>query len=424
MNTLDGFTILRFARVFKSGGGLEHYIKDVDQILLTRNRLKIVRMYLEKDLKEGETTTKRIGQGNLVVIPMPVSVGVIQSHSSKRKIRGPKTSFLKKIFRELIVYNCFLYRVFFRDFLKRYYPRPQGFEIENAGEELRRIHQQHHVDLLVMHYLGTVDSAEIIEEAKKLGVPYIYINHYSNDYFNSISIREQLVDIAGIAGVSGVGIPRRLKNRFTNLSDGIDLEIFDSVNANALNIDKDIPIIIYPARITQVKGQTDLIKAYAKLKSEGLRARIVIAGRTDSPEYEEELRELVIKKGLKDDVLFAGQLNSEELRDWYAISSILAFPTYHQEGLPRILIEAQAMKVPPVVYIIGGTSEGLLNGKSGFLVPKGDIKTFTRRLSELLKDADKRKEMGEEGRRFVQKNFSLEALAERHEKFYLSVSKK
>jgi len=79
------------------------------------------------------------------------------------------------------------------------------------------------------------------------------------------------------------------------------------------------------------------------------------------------------------------------------------------------------MKVPGVAYIIGGTPEGIQHGKTGFLVRKGDIKTFTKRLRELLTNETMRKAMGEEGRRFVQENFSLEALADRHEKYYLRV---
>jgi glycosyltransferase involved in cell wall biosynthesis len=254
-----------------------------------------------------------------------------------------------------------------------------------------------------------------------LGIPYIFLNHFSNDAFTNVSIREQLIDAVGIAGVSGFAVPRWLKGRFCNLSDGIDTEIFNPVNARPLGIETNIPIIIYPARITRVKGQSDLIKAYVKLRNGGLRAKVVFAGRTDSTEYEKELKELVRKKGLMDDVLFIGQLNTEELRDWYGHSSVMAFPTYHQEGLGRITVEAQAMKVPPVAYIIGGTPEGIQDGKTGFLIRKGDIQAFTERLRELLTDETKRKTMGEEGRRFVEEKYSLDALAQRHEEFYLKV---
>jgi len=440
---LDGLTILRFSHTFRRGGGVEEHLNNLDHILLTRNKVKIIRMYLAEELKGGGKANRRIAQGSLVEIPMPVSVSAMQSHSNK--LKQPKTSFLKIIFRalivynpykqsklsflkvkfrELIVYNPFLYYVFFRQFLRRYYPRPGAFEVINAGEVARRIFQEYNVDLLVMHYVGGVDSAEIIEEAKKLGIPYIFINHFANDSFINISVREQISDAAGIAGVTGIGIPKRIKNHFYNVSNGIDLEIFNPVRTRPLGVETNIPTIIYPARIIPNKGQKDLINAYISLRSNGFRARIVFAGRTDSVEYEEELRGLVRRNGLSDDVLFLGQLNTEELRDWYGVSSIMAFPTYHQEGLPRILMEAQAMKVPPVAYIIGGTPEALQDGKTGFLVRKGDIKTFTRRLRELLINEERRKKMGEEGREFVKKQFSLEALAERHEKLYLSVLKK
>ena len=421
INSLDGLTILRFTKSFKSGAGMEKYLEDIDSILLKRNKTTIIRMYLETGSKAGKPTNREIGQGTLVEFPMPVSVRVIQSKSDNHNIKQSSTSFFKGLFRELIIYNPFLYRVFFKDYIRKNYTKPGDFPVINAGEKVRKIHQEFKVDLLVMHHIGRIDSAEIIEEAKKLRIPYIYINHYSNDHFTNVSIREQIGDAAGIAGVSDFEVPRRLKDRFCNLSDGIDLDIFNPVKARSLESRKNVPIIIYPARITRVKGQSDLIKAYAKLRSEGPQARIVFAGRADSPEYEEELRGLVRKKGLMDEVLCVGQLNTEELRDWYGASSIMAFPTYHQEGLGRILIEAQAMKVPPVAYIIGGTPEGIQHGKTGFLVNKGDIQAFTERLRELLTDETKRNKMGEDGRRFVQANFSLEALADRHEKYYLKV---
>jgi len=399
INQLDGLTILRFTKAFKSGGGIEQYLDDLDHMLLKRNKAKIIRTYLEKESKIEETITKDIGQGSLVEVPCPFSIGM-QSDS---------------------IYNV---SEFDQSKQKRHSPRPGLFQIRNAAEILRKIQKQYNVDLLMMHYLGTIESLEIMQEGKKLNIPSLFINHFSNSYFDNISIREQLHYCSGVAGVSGIGVPKRLKREFCNLSDGIDMEIFNPAHARPPEIETDIPIIFYPARILRVKGQHDLIKAYAALRSEGLCAKIVFAGRTDSAEYEEELRELVSKNGLTDDVLFVGQLNQEQVRDWFGVSSVMAFPTCHQEGLGRILIEAQAMKVPTVAYIIGGTPEGIVHGKTGFLVPKGDLKTFTDRLRELLSDEKKRKTMGEEGRMFVQKNFSLEALADRHEQCYTMILSK
>lgn len=104
-----------------------------------------------------------------------------------------------------------------------------------------------------------------------------------------------------------------------------------------------------------------------------MRAKIAFAGRADLVEYEEELIRLTRKSGITNDVLFVGQLAKKELRDWYGASSILGFLTYHNEGLPRILMKAQAMKVPPAEYTVGGLSEGIQHEKTGFLVRRGDI---------------------------------------------------
>ncbi|OPY07500.1 MAG: GDP-mannose-dependent alpha-(1-6)-phosphatidylinositol monomannoside mannosyltransferase [Syntrophus sp. PtaB.Bin001] len=398
INELDGLTVLRFTKAFRSGGGIEQYLDDLDFMLLKRNEVKIIRTYLENDSKIRESITREKGQGILVEIPCPFSIGK-QSDSIFNVSRFNKTKLSSK----------------------GHFPRPGLYRIKNAAEQLKKIHEQYKVDLLVMHYLGTIDSLEIMEEAKSLSIPSIFINHFSNSYFNNTSLRDQLYYFSGIAGVSGIGVPGRLKREFCNLSDGIDMEVFNPAHARPPEIETDIPIIFYPARILRVKGQHDVVRAYAALKSEGLLARIVFAGRTDSAEYEAELRRSVSENGLTDHVLFIGQLNQEQVRNWYGVSSVMAFPTYHREGLGRILIEAQAMKVPVVAYRIGGTPEGIVHEKTGFLVRKGDIKTFTDRLRELLTDEKMRKNMGEEGRKFVRNNFSLEALADRHEQYYAMI---
>ena len=77
------------------------------------------------------------------------------------------------------------------------------------------------------------------------------------------------------------------------------------------------------------------------------------------------------------------------------------------------------MEVPPISYAIGGIPHGLVDKETGFLVKLGDVKEFTRKLQELITDDKKRQEMGRKGRAFIEKYFSLQALASRHKEFYL-----
>ena len=138
------------------------------------------------------------------------------------------------------------------------------------------------------------------------------------------------------------------------------------------------------------KGQLDLIRAGGRLLRQGLRFQIALAGRVDSEKFLTELKIEIAAAGLADRVIFTGQLDAAGLRDWYAASAVLAFPTRHHEGLPRILLEAQALELPVVVHDIGGTSEGIRDGQSGYLIRVGDQDVLVQRLGELLRDPARR----------------------------------
>jgi glycosyltransferase involved in cell wall biosynthesis len=423
-DSIDNLTILRFTHTFKSGGGVEQHLDALDRTLLKRNSATIIRLYFEKEFKSDKPAITEIGKGTLIKIPLPVRIREMQDiHTLPEANCNFTISALKNRLLNLILYNPFLYPGFVRAGLPRYSPGPGLYEFVDAGEYAKKILRSYRIDLLVMHHAGTRDSAKMIEEAKMRGLPYIFVNHFANSQLNNISVRDQLIDAAAIACISDMGVPWDLRRRFYNVSSGLDLELFDPERAVRPEFETNAPIILYPARIVKEKGQIDLIEACAELRRRGIRTKLVFAGRTDSVEYGQLLRKYAAEKMLAEDVIFLGELAPEILRDWYGISSILAFPTYN-EGLGRIILEAQAMKLPPVGYIIGGTPKALVDGKTGFLVPKGDITALTDRLAYLLTNAAQRKSMGENGRAFVLKNFGLDDLAARHEHLYISTLNK
>jgi glycosyltransferase involved in cell wall biosynthesis len=114
--------------------------------------------------------------------------------------------------------------------------------------------------------------------------------------------------------------------------------------------------------------------------------------------------------------LLLGQLSSSKLRDWYGASDVVVLPS-HQEGLGRVLLEAQAMMKPVIGCHTGGIPEALVHGRTGLLVPPGDQGALAAGIKSLLQDPIKRRRMGEEGRRFVAEHYSISALISRHEQF-------
>ena len=411
-------TILRFAHAFATGAGTETYLADVDSALLQENSWKIIRCYLTYDQEEREATFERIGKGLLVKVPL-LCIRRKEEGSSQKSGQRKYISFFKNTVRDHILYNRVLYDIFFHKITKTISPRDGGIVAVNAGDTVRKIIENDNIDLVVMHYIGGTDSAEIIHEVRRRGVPYVVINHYSNDRFDHLSIREQSKYAAGIAGVSNILVPRRLQDEFVNLADGIDTEFFQRPSPSETEQRFPSPLVFLPARITESKGQADLIQAVASLKANGIRVSLAFAGRVDSPAYFQELKKLIQEHGLEDHVHFLGELDKIDLKKYYALSSVLGFPTYHHEGLPRILLETQAMEVPPISYTIGGIPHGLVDNETGFLVKLGDVKEFTWKLQELITDDKKRQEMGRKGRAFIEKYFSLQALASRHKEFYL-----
>ena len=90
---------------------------------------------------------------------------------------------------------------------------------------------------------------------------------------------------------------------------------------------------------------------------------------------------------------------------------------------PLSLLEAQLMEKPVIATNVGGIPELLINGKTGYLVERGDTDEIKKRILEFLSDNKKTKEMGKEGRKYVEENFNWEKIAEKFSRELTNVLK-
>jgi glycosyltransferase involved in cell wall biosynthesis len=415
---LDGLTLLRFAHAYESGGGTERYLDDLDRALLARSAATVVRLHLTRRTDALSATEERIGRGTLVRVPLRLVAPSSEAGSGDSvTLKGR----LKEAFRDRVLYHPLCWRGFGARWTASRRLRLQAGQAAEAGATAAAMLARYPAKLAVLHYFGGADADEVLAAAQAAGVPVALLNHYSNDRFLHLAIRKHVMAADAIAGVNGLDVPPYLQGRVHNLSDGIDIEFFRREHARPLKRSSNDPIILLPARVIREKGQWDLIQAVARLHRTGLRCVIALAGRTDSSDFVASLQAEIRRLDLVSSVLFLGALDLAQLRDWYAASSAVALPTYHHEGLPRILLEAQAMGTPMVAYATGGVADGISEAKTGFLLRTGDLDGLTDRLRRIIESPQLRADLGAAGRQSAESRFSLSALADRHEQFYLKV---
>ena len=97
---------------------------------------------------------------------------------------------------------------------------------------------------------------------------------------------------------------------------------------------------------------------------------------------------------------------------------IMAFPSYYMEGLPKSLIEADAIGRPIITSNSVGCKETLVDGYNGFLIQPKDVDALTAKLDLLLSDKELRIKMGKNARKYAEDYFSIEVVKERHLAIY------
>ena len=119
------------------------------------------------------------------------------------------------------------------------------------------------------------------------------------------------------------------------------------------------------------------------------------------------LRERVLSELDKyDNFHWLGNLQyPDKVREYLSEIDVYALIT-GMDLAPLTLKEAQLMKKPVVVTNVGGNQEMMIDGKTGFLVEKGNDTQLIEKLRLLFEDVDMAKKMGNEGRKFIERTFN------------------
>lgn len=194
--------------------------------------------------------------------------------------------------------------------------------------------------------------------------------------------------------------------------NGLDLARFDELMQRPLQgpVPDGHPLIAVVANLWPVKGHRTLLEAIDIVRQERPDARFALIG--DGPEREP------LQARASASVAFLGTR--------YDVPAILAradafcLPSL-AEGLPNAVMEAMAARLPVVASAVGGVPE-LVGEENGFLAEPGDPRSLATQLLRLLRDPRQASELGAQGRRKIEREFSLRRLAERHGALYDALS--
>lgn len=184
----------------------------------------------------------------------------------------------------------------------------------------------------------------------------------------------------------------------------------------ALGLPTDRPIALVPARLHPMKGHVDLLAAVSILRRRVPNVLVLCAG--DGP-LRDALPALARSAGLDGNVRFLGQ--RADVAALYAACDVVALAS-HIEGLPSVAMEAFAAGRPVVATAVGGVSEVVSDGETGWLVtprrPDERASALADALASALTRPDVAAARAARGRRSVLQRFQADEGALRLQAVY------
>jgi glycosyltransferase involved in cell wall biosynthesis len=168
-------------------------------------------------------------------------------------------------------------------------------------------------------------------------------------------------------------------------------------------------------RLSPEKGQDLLLEAMAPLAQRHPGLTLQFAG--TGPE-EARLRALAQSLGIGDRVRFLGYIH--DMPSLYADVDLLVQSSL-TEGLPNVIVEAAYLRVPILATRVGGTDEVVEHGKSGWLIPAGDVNAIRAGLESFLGNTPSFVAMGESAQRRIVEGFSIAVRTRKLTEFYRRV---
>ncbi|MFT4704864.1 MAG: glycosyltransferase involved in cell wall biosynthesis [Bradymonadia bacterium] len=174
----------------------------------------------------------------------------------------------------------------------------------------------------------------------------------------------------------------------------------------SLGIPQDAVVVGFVGRLVGDKGVNELAEAWEGISASLPKAHLLVVGPFEERDPVPEKTRRILRENSS--VTLCDKM-MDGMTSLYSAMDVLALPSY-REGVPNVLLEAQAMGLAVVASTIPGCVEATREGESAILVPVRDAARLQEALEILLRDELMRARFGKVGREWVLRAFEPESI--------------
>lgn len=179
---------------------------------------------------------------------------------------------------------------------------------------------------------------------------------------------------------------------------------------SAISVSPEKMNVLMIGNFQENKGQYQFLEAAYELCKCSESYHFTIIGNVYDEEYYRKCLTFIERNRLEQKIsILQGIYCASEL---ISLFELLVVPSMYDESFGLISVEAMANRRPVVAFACGGIPEVVSDGRTGIVVPVGDVKSLAERIEWLAGSLEQRRAMGEQGRMDYEERFTVEAMAQ------------
>ena len=181
----------------------------------------------------------------------------------------------------------------------------------------------------------------------------------------------------------------------------IDFKDFQNIEPKPLSKDKFN--ILFIGSVTDRKKPHMIIEAIQRINDKSYHLSIV--GPAPNEKYFKELKDLIDKSGLQNQVSLIGPVDRESVKDYYSTSNLMILPSI-SEGLARVIFESQVAMCPVLVTDAPGMSDIVIDGQTGYVFESNNLDSLSLKIEYIKNNYDEASLVAKNAKGFILSNYS------------------